>query len=124
MRVAQVSDTGQMAQPDVPDSGASPGQQFFKSLGLSYIEVPAKRDITIADLLTHSSGMGQVVPGIVWYVGGLSALCTYAGWAGKPILRPDTVKFMGSSQLLEECRGHVWRLGVGIWGSRHHGRSR
>lgn len=59
MRVAVAYEEADGVKQYEPDPDAPAGQRAAEHQGLRYREVPAKREITILDLLTHSSGLGQ-----------------------------------------------------------------
>ena len=83
----------------------------FNAVDTTYTTVPAKRDITIHDLLTHTSGIGYA------QIGGKEATAIYAkngivgGIGVGKILLADKMKKMGSLPLLHQP-GDQWTYGL------------
>ncbi|HKO81226.1 MAG TPA: serine hydrolase domain-containing protein [Chitinophagaceae bacterium] len=83
----------------------------FNAADTTYTTVPAKRDITIHDLLTHSSGIGYA------QIGGKEATAIYAkngvvgGIGVGKLLLADGMKKLGSLPLMHQP-GDQWTYGL------------
>lgn len=86
----------------------------FNEADSSYTTVPAKREITIRDLLTHTSGIGyaQIGSKPMNAIYAKAGVIAGIGMSGKPILA-DVMKKMGPLPLFHQP-GEKWTYGLNV----------
>lgn len=95
----------------IPEFGKMQVLDKFNAADSSYTTVPAKRAVTIRDLLTHSSGIGYAQIGspevnAIFYKNGL-----FAGIGVEQLLLADQMKILSRMPLLHQP-GENWTYGL------------